>query len=64
MECGKAKNLKKWHVLAVKQEDKKATYLARIKQELNNYILRNSHVEELADILIDAGEKLKKERGE
>ena len=49
--------------LVLKQEDKKATYLARIKQELNNYIQRNSHVEELADILIDAGEKLKKERG-
>ena len=40
-------------------EDKRSVYLTRIKQELDNYIRRNSHIEELADILIEAGERLK-----
>ena len=45
--------------LVLKDEDKRAVYLARIKQELDNYIRRNAHIEELADILIEAGQKLK-----
>lgn len=48
--------------IILQQEDKRANYLARIKQELDNYIRRNSHIEELADILIAAGENLKKGR--
>lgn len=43
----------------LKEEDKRTLYLTRIKQELDNYIKRNSHIEELADILIEAGTRLK-----
>jgi hypothetical protein len=43
----------------LKEEDKRAVYLKRIKQELDNYIRRNAHIEELADILIEAGQRLK-----
>lgn len=44
----------------LKESDKRSVYLNRIRQELDNYIKRNSHIEELADILIAAGEQLKK----
>lgn len=47
--------------LVLKEADKRSVYLNRIKQELNNYIRRNSHIEELADILIETGNKLKNE---
>lgn len=45
--------------VVLSEEDKRSVYLTRIKQELDNYIRRNSHIEELADILIEAGNKLK-----
>lgn len=45
--------------VVLSDEDKRSVYLTRIKQELDNYIRRNSHIEELADILIEAGERLK-----
>ena len=45
--------------VVLREEDKRSAYLARIKQELDNYIRRNSHIEELADILIEAGQRIK-----
>ena len=45
--------------VVLRDEDKRANYISRIKQELDNYIKRNAHIEELADILIEAGQKLK-----
>lgn len=41
------------------EEDKRSTYLKRIKQELDSFIRRNANIEELADILIEAGQRLK-----
>lgn len=38
---------------------KREIILNRIKGELDAFIMRNKHIEELADILISAGEKLK-----
>lgn len=43
----------------MQDENKREVYLTRVKQELDNYIRRNAHIEELADILIEAGMNLK-----
>jgi len=45
---------------ALKNESKRNNILNRIKGELDSFIIRNRHIEELADMLIDAGNKLKK----
>lgn len=38
------------------------TYLNRIQNELNAFVLRNQHIEELANILIETGENLKRRK--
>lgn len=45
--------------VVMRNEDKREAYLNRIRQELNNFVRRNAHIEELADILIEAGQRLK-----
>lgn len=44
---------------ALKHENKREIILNRLRGELDAFINRNKHIEELADILITAGEKLK-----
>lgn len=46
--------------VVLNDEDTRETYLNRIRHELNAFITRNQNIEELADILIEAGENLKK----
>lgn len=46
--------------LALKDESKRGNILNRIHSELDNFVQRNRHIEELADMLIETGEKLKK----
>ena len=42
------------------EEDARENYLKRIRKELESFIQRNKHIEELADILIEEATKLKK----
>lgn len=46
--------------LALREEDSREAYLKRIRNELEAFIRRNRNIEELADILIEYGEELKK----
>lgn len=46
--------------VALKDDSKRANILNRIQGELDSFVQRNRHIEELADMLIVAGEKLKK----
>jgi hypothetical protein len=45
--------------IALKDENARANILNRIRGELDNFVQRNRHIEELADMLIETGEKLK-----
>lgn len=47
---------------ALKDESKREVYLNKIRAELNAFIQRNKNIEELADMLINAGENLKEGR--
>ena len=44
---------------ALKDENKKQNILNRIQGELDAFVQRNRHIEELADMLIDTGNKIK-----
>ncbi len=46
--------------VALKDEDKRKNILNRIQGELDNFVTRNRHIEELADMLIATGERMKK----
>lgn len=46
--------------VALMEEDTKEVYLKRIRNELEAFIQRNKHIEELADILIEEATRLKK----
>lgn len=48
--------------IALSDKEKKAAVLDRIKRELESFIIRNSHIEELADILEEESQKLKGRR--
>ena len=45
--------------IALQDEEKREVVLERIREELNRFIERNKHIEELAEILIDAGMNIK-----
>lgn len=45
--------------VALKDEGKRSNILNRIQGELDSFVQRNRHIEELADMLIETGEKLK-----
>ena len=45
---------------ALKDESKRNIYLNKIRAELNTFIQRNKNIEELAEMLIEAGNNLKK----
>ena len=45
---------------ALSNEEKKEIVLARIKNELDSFIIRNQHIEELADLLEEASKKVRK----
>lgn len=47
-------------ITALQDEDMREIVLNNIQRELNSFIKRNSAFEELADLLIDAGTRLKK----
>lgn len=46
--------------VVLNDSDTRITYLTRIRRELGVFIRRNQNIEELADILIEAGNNLKK----
>lgn len=45
--------------VALKDEGKRSNILNRIQGELDAFVQRNSHIEELADMLINTGNKIK-----
>lgn len=45
--------------MALSDEEKKEIVLARIQKELDSFIIRNRHIEELADILEASAKKLR-----
>lgn len=49
--------------IALRDEDMREIYLKRIRSELEAYIKRNQDFEELADLLIEYGNKLKLKKG-
>ena len=48
---------------ALKDEGKREVILNRIRGELNAFIARNQHIEELADILEESAQKLRLKKG-
>ena len=48
---------------ALKDDGKREIILNRIRGELNAFIIRNQHIEELADILLEASEKVRQKKG-
>lgn len=47
---------------ALSDKEKKEIVLARIREELDSFIIRNQHIEELADILEDASKKVRRRK--
>ena len=47
---------------ALSDETKKEIVLERIRKELESFVIRNSHIEELADLLTDASNMARKMR--
>lgn len=45
--------------VALRNEDKREVYLKRIRNELDAFVKRNANIDELADILIETGMRLK-----
>ena len=48
---------------ALKDDGKREVILNRIRGELNAFIVRNQHIEELADLLEEAAQKLRDKKG-
>lgn len=48
---------------ALADEGKKEIILNRLRGELDAFIARNQHIEELADLLVEAAEKVRKKKG-
>lgn len=45
---------------ALSDKEKKENVLNRIRNELDSFVIRNQHIEELADMLVEASEKARK----
>ena len=48
---------------ALSDETKKEIVLDRLRRELESFVIRNSHIEELADLLEEASQEARKRRG-
>ena len=48
---------------ALSDENKKEIVLDRLRKELEGFVIRNSHIEELADLLEEASEKARERKG-
>lgn len=48
---------------ALSDENKKEIVLDRLRRELESFVIRNSHIEELADLLEEASQEAKRRRG-